>query len=422
MELAVKEDIRSRPAAGDGAVAKRDSVAGAGAAQLQRQIEVMRRQSKAHEDIGVRRVETKLGTNPRSVFGQALLRVTQTSTQSTVGVGSSTAPRPDVITEVASPIKVAATSAVGRLGLPVRGSPPMAGGSEPATPGRTVRRSNGLSASPRMAAQMLRSVAALPGVKAGGLMDRMSRLRRQTPRIVGPSTKRVRLEPSRILVNEQAISEAEEGEEEKDFLIPEEMPQPQVTRAVTAHSGTISPRAIIRRDGDVRGRKMLGNLLGHLTSAKARLAEDFAADRPRGSKSEPNRGDAVKKGRRVEPRETKSRTRGGTSLKKGKKPERKLAAEKAKDDEAKRLRIERGIKYKETVLLQRWLEDHYKNMMNFIRTRSEPTIFYLPAKHTSGTKKLLQETTSTIQKKVLSLASHFQERQEEDAASSSDES
>merc|ERR1719428_1865956 len=48
---------------------------------------------------------------------------------------------------------------------------------------------------------------------------------------------------------------------------------------------------------------------------------------------------------------------------------------------------------------------HYECMANFIRTKTEPTVFYLPAKHTPGTRKLLEESRDAIGHKVRSLQS-----------------
>jgi hypothetical protein len=58
--------------------------------------------------------------------------------------------------------------------------------------------------------------------------------------------------------------------------------------------------------------------------------------------------------------------------------------------------------------LQRRLESHYSSMQNFIRTRAEPTIFYLPAKHNSETRKQLEETRAAINHKISSLKVHLQ--------------
>merc|ERR1712083_324533 len=62
----------------------------------------------------------------------------------------------------------------------------------------------------------------------------------------------------------------------------------------------------------------------------------------------------------------------------------------------------------EMILLQRRLEGHYTHMKNFIRTQAEPTIFYLPVKHTPETEQFLEETRAAIDEKIRSLKTHLQ--------------
>merc|ERR1712218_575902 len=73
------------------------------------------------------------------------------------------------------------------------------------------------------------------------------------------------------------------------------------------------------------------------------------------------------------------------------------------DSDAKMKQIDAAIEAKELVILQKRLEEHYGLMMNFIRTRAEPTIFYLPAKHIPETEAMLKETRSAIRRKISSL-------------------
>lgn len=73
-----------------------------------------------------------------------------------------------------------------------------------------------------------------------------------------------------------------------------------------------------------------------------------------------------------------------------------------RDEAVDEARVER-----EMTLLQHRLEAHYSLMKNYIRTRTEPTIFYLPVKHTRETKQALQETREAIESKVASLRAHL---------------
>mmetsp|Transcript_6529 Transcript_6529/g.16251 ORF Transcript_6529/g.16251 Transcript_6529/m.16251 type:complete len:156 (-) Transcript_6529:167-634(-) len=70
-------------------------------------------------------------------------------------------------------------------------------------------------------------------------------------------------------------------------------------------------------------------------------------------------------------------------------------------------RKERASHDQEMLSLQQRLEGHYSDMKNFIRTRAEPTIFYLPKKHTSKTEKSLAETRTAIEQKIRALKGHL---------------
>lgn len=59
-------------------------------------------------------------------------------------------------------------------------------------------------------------------------------------------------------------------------------------------------------------------------------------------------------------------------------------------------------------LLQKRLEGHYDHMKNFIRTQAEPTIFFLPVKHSSKSEKCLEHTQLAIEQKIHSLKTHLQ--------------
>merc|ERR1719329_1855442 len=152
-----------------------------------------------------------------------------------------------------------------------------------------------------------------------------------------------------------------------------------------------------RKRPDPRSRNMFGKLLGHLQKAKTNL------DNERGSK--------------FFDLNTKAKT----------KAESKIALDKVniqdlrmrqfenqqKEEEAKVQMMEKQIEEKELLLLQLRLEKHYGLMMNFIRTKAEPTIFYLPAKHTKETESMLEETRDAIKHKITSLKVQLQPIQDE---------
>jgi len=79
-----------------------------------------------------------------------------------------------------------------------------------------------------------------------------------------------------------------------------------------------------------------------------------------------------------------------------------------KQNDVKRIReVQREITAKELELLKLNLENHYTRMMNFIRTRSEPTLFWLPSVHCDQSRALQEETRAAIEHKIESLNEQF---------------
>jgi len=138
---------------------------------------------------------------------------------------------------------------------------------------------------------------------------------------------------------------------------------------------------------DPRSRNLFGKLLGHLHSAKTRL------DSEKGSKAAELNAKAQEK---IEEKLSLSKM----NIKEFRKAQ---FGNRKKEEEAKVVEIDKSIEEMECLLLQKRLEGHYSLMMNFIRTKAEPTIFYLPAKHTKDTEHSLEETRAAIKHKVASL-------------------
>merc|ERR1712113_825010 len=100
--------------------------------------------------------------------------------------------------------------------------------------------------------------------------------------------------------------------------------------------------------------------------------------------------------------------------------------EREKAPREQRQEKQRTAQEKEGDLLRERLEGHYTHMKNFIRTQTEPTIFFLPIKHNKKTEGLLDQTRMAIDQKILSLKTHLQippdfVSQEEDVDVSSDD-
>lgn len=159
------------------------------------------------------------------------------------------------------------------------------------------------------------------------------------------------------------------------------------------------------RDGrpkklDPRSRNIFGKMLGHLHSAKSRL-------------------DTEKASRGRELRDTAmARTEEKISVSKMniKEFRKEKFDQMMKEEEEKCTAIEKAIEEKEGLLLQRRLESHYGSMLNFIRTKTEPTIFFLPAKHVKETEKALEETRVAIKHKLASLKAQCKPEDSEEAA------
>jgi len=149
---------------------------------------------------------------------------------------------------------------------------------------------------------------------------------------------------------------------------------------------------------DPRSRNLFGKLLGHLHSAKSNLAKE------KSSKSSELQQKALN---RVEEKVNLSRM----NIKEFRKGH---FEQQMKEDQEKVAEIEKQLAAKEVLLLQRVLESHYSNMMNYIRTKAQPTIFFLPAKHTKDTEKQLEETRSAIKNKIASIKVQLQQEDEEE--------
>ena len=143
--------------------------------------------------------------------------------------------------------------------------------------------------------------------------------------------------------------------------------------------------------GDVaRGRSLLGSMLIHLTSARRRLQMD----------------------RSQKPKLLRPQAKAAKSIvKETPKPK----------SQVKQQLVARRTRLAEQESLESRLAEHYSHMMNFIRTRAEPILFYLPAKHTPETQKCLEETQETISRKIQVLAAHLGTGEAEEAVESEKE-
>mmetsp|Transcript_58757 Transcript_58757/g.177601 ORF Transcript_58757/g.177601 Transcript_58757/m.177601 type:complete len:308 (-) Transcript_58757:12-935(-) len=150
------------------------------------------------------------------------------------------------------------------------------------------------------------------------------------------------------------------------------------------------------RDGrpaqkDPRSRNLFGKMLGHLHSAKTRLESE------KGWKT-------TELNQKAQERLQEKLSLNRLNIQEWRKSQ---FEQQKREEEAKAKEIDKAIEEKELLLLQKRLEAHYSLMMNFIRTKAEPTIFYLPAKHTKDTEQMLKETRAAIKHKIASLKVQF---------------
>lgn len=155
-----------------------------------------------------------------------------------------------------------------------------------------------------------------------------------------------------------------------------------------------------KKRGDEPRRKstLFGQLLGHLHSAKQQLESE------KGSK-------AAELHQRAQDRIEEKLSLSKMNIKEFR---RAQFGQQRREEEEKAMQIDKLIEEKDMRLLQSRLESHYGDMMNFIRTKAEPTIFYLPAKHTRESEQALEETRAAIRQKIASLKAVEEVRDDEE--------
>lgn len=168
---------------------------------------------------------------------------------------------------------------------------------------------------------------------------------------------------------------------------------------------------------DLKNGGIVSAMLGHLNSAKRQLSDERTGIKVKEeARWEPEEEEEVAEEAPVEDEEEEDEEEEEEAPVA---PPPRKRAKLRKERERQKLAKAQAVEMK---ALQRRLETHYSSMKNFIRTRAEPTIFYLPAKHNSETRKQLEETRSAIGHKISSLKVHLQSvGVEEASAEDSDE-
>ncbi|CEL95988.1 unnamed protein product [Vitrella brassicaformis CCMP3155] len=136
-----------------------------------------------------------------------------------------------------------------------------------------------------------------------------------------------------------------------------------------------------------RNRNMFAGLMGHLKKAKDALETEKESD-------------AMARHRMLEEKAVAKAHTQELTLKEN---ARKEAEDRRASDQQRLSELARELHKKELELRNEKLSIHFSKMRNFIKTRAQPTIFYLPAKHNGVTERLLTDTKMAIERKLEAL-------------------
>jgi len=151
------------------------------------------------------------------------------------------------------------------------------------------------------------------------------------------------------------------------------------------------PKVSLDNKTVARTRNLFGSLVGHLKKAKDTLEKEKDTKQAELHKIQGERVDQKLKFERRNLAELRRRE-----------------LKEKKQNDVKRIReVQREITVKELELLKLNLETHYTRMTNFIRTRAEPTLFWLPAIHCEESRTVQEETRAAIEHKIESLNEQF---------------
>ncbi|CAE7390746.1 unnamed protein product [Symbiodinium sp. CCMP2592] len=237
------------------------------------------------------------------------------------------------------------------------------------------------------------------------LDDSIRKMESTQKRIFGEEGERARLTALHAQDEKKEDGEQEAGEDKKDEDDDKKEEKKEEESEDTKKRKREDDIERRKKEGrptkaDPRSRNLFGKLLGHLHSAKDRLQKEKTS----------KMGELQQK--------ALSRVEDKVNLNKMNIKEfRKGQFEKQlQEEQAKAAEIEKQIEEKEVLLLQRRLENHYSLMMNFIRTEVQPTIFFLPNKHTRDTEKQLEESRDALKNKIATLRMQFRQEAAKAAA------
>ncbi|KAF4680265.1 hypothetical protein FOZ60_013774 [Perkinsus olseni] len=191
---------------------------------------------------------------------------------------------------------------------------------------------------------------------------------------------------------------------QSEELTEEQREKEAKARFIKSELGGFSEASPQIRESMKRNRRMFGNLLGHLGSAKQRLEKDRKRDAAQRQEECAQRVEAKLARQRNNLREI-----------------RRLEWEERRKQDRERLeQVLKEMEAKKIELLKIRLQSHYKQMTGFIRTNAQPSVFYLPKHHNSESKELLEQTKQQIEQKIASIPYSFAEFGEPTVASAGD--
>eukprot|EP01068_Selenidium_serpulae_P012949 Selendium_serpulae@DN5901_c0_g1_i1.p1 len=225
------------------------------------------------------------------------------------------------------------------------------------------------------------------------ILERLNRRRRGRGGLIGDG-------PTRAVLNTRSDEHLDGGPSSpsdpkrlKRRRNTEEEPHGDDQSAPVAEPFQVEKRPKIEADNSTtrRNRNLFGNLLGHLKKAKDGLEKEKETKWAELQKKQEDRVD--------------------DKLRLEKKNLEELRRRDLKDQTEKdrsRIReVAREIAKFEVELLRQNLVNHYEQMTNFIRTKTEPPLFWLPAVPNSATRQLQKETRTAIETKIESLQNNI---------------
>lgn len=163
---------------------------------------------------------------------------------------------------------------------------------------------------------------------------------------------------------------------------PVKRPEPQIEK---------KPERKIAEPEVRRSRRLFGFLVGHLQKANATLDAE--------------KNDARQEKQRALEEEVEEKlSQVSRELAEARRQE--YLSQKEQDRELVRS-LRQQIAEKDAELLKAKLKSHYAHMAAFVRTRHEPSIFWMPSKHNSVTRELQETTALEIQAKLRMLDEEF---------------